>query len=155
MSKTIERELRMQADPYDLLPHVRLLPKQRELESAYQLYDVKRELTPVGKIQLSRWNARGGRPIMKIESWRLTTEREPSAESHAAMLAILAMSAEEGRMLVSDDNGSSQLEMATWCWLTGSGLAVIEVPFKTRLELNEGEPVFDGVAYAQPVTSRG
>lgn len=92
---------------------------------------------------------------MRAEALTVNFEADPMPERYAATLAIMAVSTQENRRLVSHEYGLPYEEVATWYWLSGEGLAVVDKEFKPRPQLFYGCPIYDGAAHVPPVTLRG
>ena len=155
MSKTIERALRHQTDPQGILPRLRLREMKSVCASDYQNFKIVEELSTVGTVMLHRWVEPSGRPVSRVENLSIAASIDPMSGRYAATLAILAMTSQEGSTLVSDQHGSSNEDVATWYWLIGEGLAVVDTAFTPRPNLFQGSAIYDGFAYAPPVTLRG
>jgi hypothetical protein len=155
MSKSIEKVLRNKLDPHDHLPQVRLRPTESVYVSDYQNFQIYTDLNLLGSVELHRWSEQSGRPVIRAEALIVSHSSTEMEIRYAAHLGILAMSTQENRTFISAEHGLSLEDKTTWAWLTEAGLAVTQRPFIARPELNLGKPIYDGMAYAPPVTLRG
>jgi hypothetical protein len=153
MSEYIENELRALVDPTGILPEVELDPGTEETVTAYQKFHLWVDSMPIGRAFIRRGLSQEQRPTMNVASVEVFSPlHDHDAVRFAATLSLLAVAADEERILASDENGSSEVEVAQWYCLAGEGLAVITEHFRPRLEHHRGQAVWDGSAHVPPVT---